>query len=56
VEVARQGDNVVVRDSKLAPQGPVLTYTPEEWFAFVEGVKAGEFDDYYAAALGARGR
>lgn len=34
---------IAVRDSKH-PKGPVLTFTPEEWSAFVAGVKAGEFD------------
>lgn len=32
-----------VRDSK-DPDGPVLTYTPAEWSAFLLGAKAGEFD------------
>jgi hypothetical protein len=43
VEVRDQGDAVGVRDSKN-PQGPALTFTPEEWSAFIEGAKAGEFD------------
>lgn len=34
---------VVVRDSK-DPNGPRLTYTAEEWEAFIAGVKNGEFD------------
>jgi uncharacterized protein DUF397 len=34
---------IMLRDSK-DPTGPVLAYTPEEWGAFIEGVKAGEFD------------
>ena len=42
VEVAR-GDVVQVRDSK-APDGSVLSFTPEEWAAFIAGAKAGEFD------------
>jgi hypothetical protein len=32
-----------VRDSK-DPQGPVLLFTPDEWRAFVGGVRNGEFD------------
>lgn len=32
-----------VRHSK-DPDGPVLTFTPGEWDAFVAGVKVGEFD------------
>ncbi|WP_327105217.1 DUF397 domain-containing protein [Nonomuraea glycinis] len=27
-----------------ATDGPVLTFTPGEWNAFIEGVKDGEFD------------
>jgi hypothetical protein len=42
-EVRDRGDAIDVRDSKN-PDGPVLTFTPAEWGAFVEGVKAGEFD------------
>jgi Domain of unknown function (DUF397) len=45
VEVAPLGKGLVaVRDSKV-DEGPVLVYTPDEWSAFIEGVKAGEFDD-----------
>lgn len=44
VEVAElPGDGWAVRDSKN-PDGPVLAFTREEWAAFVEGTKAGEFD------------
>jgi hypothetical protein len=34
---------VAVRDSKDVA-GPVLTFAPGEWRAFVDGVKDGEFD------------
>ncbi len=34
---------VAVRDSKDVT-GPVLTFAPDEWRAFVDGVKDGEFD------------
>lgn len=34
---------VAVRDEKLA-NGPVLTFTAEEWTAFLAGVRNGEFD------------
>jgi hypothetical protein len=34
---------VAVRHS-LDPAGPVITYTREEWIAFVSGVREGEFD------------
>ena len=43
VEVARLDQAVAVRDSK-DPAGPVLTFTPAEWTAFIAGTKAGEFD------------
>lgn len=44
VEVAYAADAVGVRDSKQHGAGPVLVFTPEEWRAFTEGVKSGEFD------------
>ncbi|WUH93098.1 DUF397 domain-containing protein [Streptomyces sp. NBC_00433] len=34
---------VVVRDSK-DPQGPVLTFSPEAWSAFVSDVDHGTYD------------
>jgi Domain of unknown function (DUF397) len=43
VEVAETPDAVSVRDSK-DPGGPVLIFTREQWRAFVEAVKDGEFD------------
>jgi len=44
VEVADNLPGVVgVRDSK-DPTGPVLALTPDQWYAFLTGVKAGEFD------------
>lgn len=43
VEVATLPDRVLVRDSK-DPDGPVLTFTPGEWRAFVGGAADGEFD------------
>lgn len=36
------GDQFLVRDSKRPEVAP-LTFTKEEWVAFVEGVNAGEF-------------
>lgn len=44
VEVADAGDAVVVRHSKHH-EGPVIAYTRDEFRAFVEGAKDGEFDD-----------
>jgi hypothetical protein len=44
VEVARNLPGAVaVRDSK-DPDGPKLTFTPDEWVAFTAGIKTGEFD------------
>lgn len=43
VEVAFTQAHALVRDSKDAP-GPVLSFTPAEWDAFVAGARAGEFD------------
>jgi hypothetical protein len=43
VEVARiDADTYLVRDSKQ-PENPALSFTGEEWTAFVAGVQAGEF-------------
>ncbi|HEV2243347.1 MAG TPA: DUF397 domain-containing protein [Streptosporangiaceae bacterium] len=42
VEVAQAPAGVAVRDSK-DPDGPGLACSPQEWRAFVAGVKAGEF-------------
>ncbi|MEV4187115.1 DUF397 domain-containing protein [Streptosporangium canum] len=36
-------DLIAVRDSK-DPDGPKLFFTPTEWDAFINGVKASEFD------------
>jgi hypothetical protein len=43
VEVAYVNGHYMVRDSKNPVLSPLL-FTPEEWYAFREGVKAGEFD------------
>ncbi|MEV7965778.1 DUF397 domain-containing protein [Sphaerisporangium sp. NPDC088356] len=44
VEVAiLDGGAVAVRNSKR-PQAGVTLFTPDEWKAFVGGVKQGEFD------------
>jgi hypothetical protein len=44
VEVVTDGEGTVqVRDSK-DPDGPHLQFSPEEWDAFIQGIKAGEFD------------
>jgi hypothetical protein len=43
VEVAQLPAAIAVRDSKN-PLGPALMFTPDEWAAFIEGAKDGEFD------------
>ncbi|MGH3615549.1 MAG: DUF397 domain-containing protein [Pseudonocardia sp.] len=44
VEVRRLGDGgVSLRDSKDASK-PAHKFTPEEWRAFLAGVRNGEFD------------
>jgi hypothetical protein len=43
IEMRRQADRIEVRDSK-EPQGPVLTFTPSEFSAWVDGAKKAEFD------------
>ncbi|NUR95738.1 MAG: DUF397 domain-containing protein, partial [Kribbellaceae bacterium] len=45
VEVARRGDEIIVRDSKDA-SGPALSFTLTEWHAFTRGVVQGEFSDF----------
>lgn len=43
VEVAFADGRIGVRDSK-DPGGPALAFGPEEWAAFLTGIRAGEFD------------
>lgn len=43
VEVAFADGRIALRDSKDR-KGPVLVFTPQEWEAFVGGVRDGEFD------------
>ena len=42
VEVAKVDDQYLIRDSKN-PDAAALSFTEEEWNAFVAGVTAGEF-------------
>jgi len=42
VEVATEAERTSVRDSKDR-EGPVLAFAPEEWAAFIAGVRSGEF-------------
>ena len=43
VEVGSQDGLILVRDSK-DPAGAVLSCSKQEWRAFANGIKAGEFD------------
>jgi hypothetical protein len=42
VEVAKVADQYLIRDSKR-PEIEPLSFTSDEWVAFVQGVSAGEF-------------
>lgn len=42
VEVARNLPGIAVRDSKDR-QGPALVFTPAQWRAFLDGIRADEF-------------
>jgi hypothetical protein len=43
VEVARDGNVVLLRDSK-SPEVAPLEFSPSEWKAFLDGARGGEFD------------
>lgn len=46
VEVASLPDGCIgVRNSRH-PNGPMLSFTPDEWIAFLGGARAGEFDRF----------
>jgi hypothetical protein len=46
VEVANLADGEIgVRNSRDS-EGPVLRFTPDEWHAFLGGVRNGEFDGF----------
>jgi Domain of unknown function (DUF397) len=46
VEVANlPGGGIGVRNSRDS-EGPVLSFTPDEWDAFLGGVRNGEFDRF----------
>lgn len=50
VEVASlPGGQVGVRNSR-DPHGSVLSFTPEEWIAFLGGARNGEFDQFAGGA------
>lgn len=43
VEVSRDGDHVLLRDSKN-PENTPMEFTLAEWRAFISGAQNGEFD------------
>jgi len=51
VEVSNRSGVVAMRDSK-DPSGTVLSFRKDNWRAFIEGVRSGEFDlpDFMSAA------
>ena len=44
VQVKSQDGMIFVGNSRLV-DGPFLSYTHDEWTAFLDGAKKGEFDD-----------
>ena len=44
VRVAAHRDTIVIGSSKHL-DGPVIAYSRDEWKAFVQGVRDGDFDD-----------
>lgn len=44
VEVQHLPNGGVRTRNSLAPEGPYLTFTGEEWSAFLGGARDGEFD------------
>ena len=43
VEIAAHDGMILVRDTKDYGRGPVCRYTPDEWRAFIAGVRSGRF-------------
>lgn len=43
VEVARVAGGVLVRDSKQ-PDGPTLAFTDDQWTAFTDAVRNGDYE------------
>jgi hypothetical protein len=44
VEVAGLADKLIVVRDSTDTDGPVLRFAPDEWQAFLGGVRNGEFD------------
>ena len=45
VQVKSQYGMIIVGNSRYT-DGPFLSYTHDEWAAFLDGAKKGEFDDF----------
>lgn len=48
VQVKRHDGMVVIGNSRFV-NGPFLSYTNDEWAAFLDGAKKGEFDRFLQA-------
>ena len=46
VEVSDQPEGTIGIRNSREREGPVLRFTPDEWQAFLGGVRNGEFDDF----------
>jgi hypothetical protein len=46
VEVSDQPGGAIGLRNSRDREGPVLRFTPDEWQAFLGGVRNGEFDDF----------
>jgi hypothetical protein len=46
VEVSDQPGGAIGVMNSRDREGPVLRFTPDEWQAFLGGVRNGEFDDF----------
>lgn len=44
VDVRFHADGTVEVRNSNEPSGPTLSFTPDEWGAFLEGARVGEFD------------
>lgn len=45
VQVKAEDGMIVIGNSRLV-DGPFLSYTRDEWAAFLDGAKKGEFDEF----------
>lgn len=44
VQIRSDNELIEIGNSRF-PDGPFLSYTKDEWAAFLDGAKKGEFDD-----------